>query len=200
MKRLIAAGVFVASLLHGVGVSAQARTFALEDLGRIVRVADPQISPDGRSIAVVIGRANFDDDRWDSQLAVVDIATGSVRQATFDRRGVGFPRWSPGGDRSGVPCHGRDRSRGAPADLRDGNDRRGSTSSHDRRYRRAAVRLVARRLEHRVCGGGRTREAHRTRKVQRLLRNRKRRFPDGGRHRCRHICGSFRAPADRLVE
>jgi hypothetical protein len=32
--------------------------FGLDDFSRVVRVADPQIAPDGRSIAVVISRAS----------------------------------------------------------------------------------------------------------------------------------------------
>ena len=78
---------------------AATRRFELDDLARVVRLADPQIAPDGRSVAIVVSRANLDDDRWDSELATVDVDSGRLRPLTYDRRGVGQPRWSPGGDR-----------------------------------------------------------------------------------------------------
>jgi dipeptidyl aminopeptidase/acylaminoacyl peptidase len=77
----------------------QPRRFELDDLARVVRLADPQIAPDGRSIAVVVSRANLDENRWDSQIAIVDVGSGRMRPLTYDRRGAGQPRWSPAGDR-----------------------------------------------------------------------------------------------------
>src|SRR5258708_948413 len=78
---------------------AQAKRFDIAASGRIVRVGDPEISPDGKSIVIVVGRANMDDDRWDNQLVVVDVATGGRRILTHERRDVAQPRWSPSGDR-----------------------------------------------------------------------------------------------------
>ena len=53
-----------------------ARRFSLDDFSRVARVSDPQIAPDGRSIAVVISRANLDENRYEPELTLVDIATG----------------------------------------------------------------------------------------------------------------------------
>ena len=66
---------------------------------KIVRLADPQISPDGKTIAVVVSRANLKEDRWDSEIDFVDVATKKLTVVTHDRLGVGSPRWSPTGDR-----------------------------------------------------------------------------------------------------
>jgi dipeptidyl aminopeptidase/acylaminoacyl peptidase len=82
-----------------VQVGTQARSFELADLARVVRLADPQISPDGRSIAIVVSRANLDEDRYDAEVTLVDVDSGKLRALTSDRRGVGQPRWSPSGDR-----------------------------------------------------------------------------------------------------
>ncbi|HKQ97059.1 MAG TPA: S9 family peptidase [Candidatus Polarisedimenticolia bacterium] len=79
--------------------AAQARRISLDDLGAIVRLSDPQISPDGRSIVILVARANYDDNRYDSELVLVDVATGSQRVLTRDRKQLAHPRWSPGGDR-----------------------------------------------------------------------------------------------------
>jgi dipeptidyl aminopeptidase/acylaminoacyl peptidase len=93
------AGVLAIGVVAATGVSSQPRRFELTDLARVVRIADPQISPDGRSIVVVVSRANLEEDRYDGELTLVDIASGTLRPLTSDRRGVGQPRWSPAGDR-----------------------------------------------------------------------------------------------------
>lgn len=89
----------LAFLLIAVAGAAQQRRIQLEDLTKIVNVADPQISPDGKAIACVVSRQNFDEDRTDSELVLVEVANGSQRVLTFDRKHVGSPRWSPNGDR-----------------------------------------------------------------------------------------------------
>lgn len=71
----------------------------LDAFGRIVRVADPQIAPDGKSIVVVVSRANFEENRYDVELTLVDVASGRLRTLTSGRRGIGQPRWSPTGER-----------------------------------------------------------------------------------------------------
>jgi hypothetical protein len=46
---------------------AQARKFELGDVQKIVSVSSPAISPDGKSIAIIVTRVNWDEDRHDSQ-------------------------------------------------------------------------------------------------------------------------------------
>ena len=95
----VAAAMLIAVLCVSGRVSTQTRAFALDDLSRVVRLADPQISPDGRSVALVVSRANLDENRYDGDVTLVDVGTGALRPLTSDRRGVGQPRWSPSGDR-----------------------------------------------------------------------------------------------------
>src|SRR5438105_15907915 len=73
--------------------------FDIEHLGKLVRVADPQISPDGKTIVAVVSRPNYEDNRFDADLVLIDVASQKQRVLTHDRRGVSFPRWSPSGDR-----------------------------------------------------------------------------------------------------
>ena len=47
--------------------------------GKVVRVSDPQITPDGRAVAIVVARANFTDNRWDSEVVIVEAATRAQR-------------------------------------------------------------------------------------------------------------------------
>ena len=90
-----------AVLLIAAAVCVFAARFGLEHGGKVVRVSDPQISPDGRSIAVIVGHANFEENRIDSDIVLVDIASGVERPLTRNRRGVAQPRWSPDGTRLG---------------------------------------------------------------------------------------------------
>src|ERR1700683_487591 len=89
----------LAVLLVAATAPAQEHRIQLEDLTKIVTVSDPHISPDGKSIICVVSRQNFDENRSDRELVLVDVATGAQRVLTFDRKGVGSPRWSPSGDR-----------------------------------------------------------------------------------------------------
>jgi dipeptidyl aminopeptidase/acylaminoacyl peptidase len=80
-------------------LSAQTRKIELSDLAKIASVSDPQISPDGKSIVFVVSRPNLEEDRSDRQLVLMDIATTTQHVLTYERKGVGSPRWSPNGDR-----------------------------------------------------------------------------------------------------
>jgi len=93
----LAAAVLVT--FAAASASPQSRTLQLEDFTKITTVSDPQISPDGKSIACIVSRINLDQDRSDRELILIDIATGAPHVMTHDRKGVGSPRWSPEGDR-----------------------------------------------------------------------------------------------------
>jgi dipeptidyl aminopeptidase/acylaminoacyl peptidase len=82
-----------------VSVSAQTRRIELNDLAKITSVSDPQISPDGKSIVFVLSRPNLEQDRSDRELVQMEIASGAQHSLTYERKGVGSPRWSPNGDR-----------------------------------------------------------------------------------------------------
>src|SRR5712691_9586909 len=100
MKRTtFTACLVLTTVLAVVGLAQQPRRMQLDDLGRLVRVSDPQIAPDGKSIVIVVARANYDENRYDADLVLVDVASGNQRTLTRERRNVSHPRFSPGGDR-----------------------------------------------------------------------------------------------------
>jgi dipeptidyl aminopeptidase/acylaminoacyl peptidase len=99
MTSKIIAAVFLLTTLLVTRVHAQGRSIQLDDFTRITTVSDPQISPDGKSVACVVSRINLDQDRADRELFLIDIASGVPHVLTHDRKGVGSPRWSPEGDR-----------------------------------------------------------------------------------------------------
>jgi dipeptidyl aminopeptidase/acylaminoacyl peptidase len=76
-----------------------ANRFDIAHLDKIHRLADPQFSPDGKSIVIVVSSPNFNEDRYDAELVLVEAPDGRQRTLTHDRRGVSSPRWSPLGDR-----------------------------------------------------------------------------------------------------
>jgi dipeptidyl aminopeptidase/acylaminoacyl peptidase len=78
---------------------AQSRHLELNDLLKIVSVSDPQISPDGKTIVVVVSRTNLDEDRYERELVQIDISSLAQHPLTYERKSAGSPRWSPSGDR-----------------------------------------------------------------------------------------------------
>ncbi len=79
-----------------IGQPAQARPFSADDLPKLVRIGDPQLSPDGKSVLSIIGRANLKDNRWEGELTLIDVGTKAQRVLSR-RAGVGSARWSPDG-------------------------------------------------------------------------------------------------------
>ena len=86
-------------LLLTVSSLAFSERLTLEKMGDLVRLADPQISPDSKHIAALVSRANFDENRYDAQLVLIDTATKAQRILVRERRGLSSPRWSPDGKR-----------------------------------------------------------------------------------------------------
>jgi dipeptidyl aminopeptidase/acylaminoacyl peptidase len=98
-SRFLSFVLLAIALLASRPALGQTRPIELNDYAKIVSVSDPQISPDGKTIVFVVARPNLDQDRSDRELILIDIATGAQHVLTYDRKGVGSPRWSPSGDR-----------------------------------------------------------------------------------------------------
>ncbi|WP_022687029.1 alpha/beta hydrolase family protein [Sphingomonas phyllosphaerae] len=81
---------------NAVPATAPDRAFTGADLFGLSIAADPQISPDGRTIVYVRRTADVMTDRMASSLWLIDVASG--RQSPFATQGSS-PRWSPDGTR-----------------------------------------------------------------------------------------------------
>ena len=81
MKRFVA---LLAVLLVGLCslAAAQNRTYTIEDLLKVRRVGDPQVSPDGKHVAFTIGDVNFNGNRVVNQIYVTSIHGGNAKQLT----------------------------------------------------------------------------------------------------------------------
>jgi dipeptidyl aminopeptidase/acylaminoacyl peptidase len=96
MKRFV---VLLAVLLPGLcsPAAAQNRTYPIEDLLKVRRVADPQLSPDGKHVAFTVGDVNFDANRVVNQIYVTSTDGGNMKQLTSGDKSSSAPRWSPDG-------------------------------------------------------------------------------------------------------
>jgi dipeptidyl aminopeptidase/acylaminoacyl peptidase len=96
MKRFV---VILVLLLVGLGTvaTAQNRTYTIDDLLKVRRVGDPQISPDGKQVAFTVGAVNFDANRVVTHIYVTSLAGSSMKQLTNGDRSSSAPRWSPDG-------------------------------------------------------------------------------------------------------
>lgn len=72
--------------------------FTLEHLGKLTSLSDPQISPDGKSIVFITSKPDYGNNRFNAELVSVDVASGKSRPLTYERAGLGQPRFSPSGD------------------------------------------------------------------------------------------------------
>lgn len=95
--RAAATAAVLSCLCASVSVAAQAPS--VRDLIRQVRLSDPHLSPDGKTVALVEARADLESDEFRSEVVLVDLSSGQIRPLTRDRHHAGAPRWSPAGDR-----------------------------------------------------------------------------------------------------
>jgi dipeptidyl aminopeptidase/acylaminoacyl peptidase len=79
--------------------AATAPAFQLSDLQKIVNLSEPQISPDGKCIAVIVSTPDWKTDKSQQELDLVDVASGARRALTWKREDISSPRWSPDGTR-----------------------------------------------------------------------------------------------------
>jgi dipeptidyl aminopeptidase/acylaminoacyl peptidase len=96
MKRSIAVLTVLLTVLCALA-AAQNRSYTIEDLLKVRRVGDPQVSPDGRHVAFTIGDVNFDANRVVNQIYIVSIDGSGLKQLTSGDRSSSAPRWSPDG-------------------------------------------------------------------------------------------------------
>lgn len=85
-------------LVFGQGNANGQRKFELNDLDKLYTLADPQISPDGKSVLLVASLPDTTINKRKSFVYKVDAATGATHQLTYDRTLVSSPRWSPLGN------------------------------------------------------------------------------------------------------
>ncbi|MCA6439096.1 MAG: S9 family peptidase [Sediminibacterium sp.] len=85
-------------LASGINEVFAQKKFELSDYAKFVNIADPQISPDGKSVVIVVSRPDYINNRFNAELVLVDVASGKKHVLTQDRYSVSSPRWAPNGE------------------------------------------------------------------------------------------------------
>ena len=94
MKRLFF--LLVISTFALTGINAQ--QYTIQDLMKVRRVGDSQLSPDGKQIVYTIGDVDLASNKVITQ--IYEVATGGeVKQITTGEKSNSAPRWSPDGKR-----------------------------------------------------------------------------------------------------
>ena len=95
-KTFIIAGVLGGLLATGVSAAEQ-KAFSVDDLVRLDRVSDPQLSPDGRYVAFTVHETDLDADKRRADLWLLDLDADKAepRHLTRDPANDTNPRWSP---------------------------------------------------------------------------------------------------------
>lgn len=81
------------------GSAAATPHFGLDDLRKIVSLSDPQISPDGKEIAVIVSVQDWKSDQATVEIDRVSVAGGARSRVVANRQDLSSPRWSPDGTR-----------------------------------------------------------------------------------------------------
>ena len=78
-------------------LSAQ-KKFELSDMDKLFTLTAPQISPDGKSVLIVVSKPDTTTNKNKSAIYKVDVESGTAQQLTYERTLVSYPRWSPSGN------------------------------------------------------------------------------------------------------
>src|SRR5207253_8447664 len=97
MKRVLAVAISLLALASFV--VAQERRFTIDDLLKVRRVSDPQVSPKGDLVAFTITDMDKVANKSTTQVYLAPLGGGEVRQLTNDEHSSASPRWSPDGEK-----------------------------------------------------------------------------------------------------
>ena len=97
-KPFIFAAILGSLTIHAASAAEQ-KPFSVDDLVRLDRVSDPQVSPDGRYVAFTVHETDMDADKRRADLWLLDFDSDKVepRRLTRDPANDTNPRWSPDG-------------------------------------------------------------------------------------------------------
>lgn len=80
-------------------MTSETRSLTLEDFWQLKSVSDVQVSPNGTTVAYVVGTYDERSNKSTSAIWVADLKTGAARQFTGGEPGDNQPAWSPDGSR-----------------------------------------------------------------------------------------------------
>ena len=98
MKRYLIVSI-IGLLAFATFAYAQERRFTIDELLKVRRVGDSQVSPKGDLVAFTITDMSVTANKGTTQIYVVPLGAGEVRQLTNDEHSSASPRWSPDGEK-----------------------------------------------------------------------------------------------------
>src|SRR2546426_7351597 len=99
MKRFVVSLSVVVLALCTLCAAQDNRRFTVDDLLKVRRVGDPQVSPKSDLVAYTITDIDKAANHGVTQIYLVPIGGGEPRQLTNDEHSSGSPRWSPDGEK-----------------------------------------------------------------------------------------------------
>jgi dipeptidyl aminopeptidase/acylaminoacyl peptidase len=96
MKRTLKL-LFLILLIVPLAISQQKRAITFDDLFGFGRVSDPQISPDGKTVAFVVTNYSKAENTSNSNIYLLPLEGGQIRQLTAEKKTNNSPRWMPDG-------------------------------------------------------------------------------------------------------
>jgi dipeptidyl aminopeptidase/acylaminoacyl peptidase len=99
MKRIFVSLAISLFALASIAVAQESRLFTIDDLLKVRRVGDPQLSPKGNRVAFTITEMDKAANKGTTQIYLVSLGGGELRQLTTDEHSSASPRWSPGGEK-----------------------------------------------------------------------------------------------------
>jgi len=98
MKRYLIVSI-IGLLAFATFAYAQERRFTIDELLKVRRVGDSQVSPKGDLVAFTITDMSVTANKGTTQIYVVPLGAGEVRQLTNDEHSSASPRWSSDGEK-----------------------------------------------------------------------------------------------------
>src|SRR5579862_1895203 len=93
------AAVLACLVAQGGPSSPTAPALTENDWQKVVGVSEPTLSPDGKHAAFLVSRIAWNEDRRNTELVLMDVATRAQRTMSYDRKGLSDPAFSPDGTR-----------------------------------------------------------------------------------------------------
>src|SRR5436190_20030888 len=104
MRKLLLFACVVAGATVSLGAQLAPRAMpksapTVDQVLSLKRAGAPKISPDGRWVAYTVQDTNWDDNAYETEIWLADVAGGTTRQLTNAKKSSQSPAWSPDGSK-----------------------------------------------------------------------------------------------------